>query len=250
MEREAFRRAAFASHETLAIIPARGGSREVPRKNIHPVAGRPLIAWTIDAALASRAVTRTVVSTDSVEIANVARSHEAEVPVMRPPELARDDTPGVVPVLHLVEWLTQHERYCPDHIVVLQPTSPLRTTEDIDAAIDLLVTRNASSVVSVCRTPHHPRWMKRVDDDGAVAGLFELDEGTPRQELPPVYVLNGALYIVRRDVLLERRSLYGEKTLAYVMPAERSLDIDTTWDLYLADLILSARKVTAKVERV
>jgi CMP-N,N'-diacetyllegionaminic acid synthase len=228
--------------ETMAIIPARGGSRGVPGKNIHPVAGRPLLAWTIDAARDARAITRVIVSTENAEIAEIARQHGAEVPMMRPAELARDDTPTVDAIVHAVDWLQDHERYCPDYVSVLQPTSPLRTAADIDAAMTILRARSAAAVVGVCLAPHHPHWMKRVDGDGAISSLFEFDESLPRQKLPPVYVLNGALYLVRRDVLTERRSLYAEKTHAYVMPIERSLDIDTAWDLQVADLVLSARR--------
>jgi CMP-N,N'-diacetyllegionaminic acid synthase len=228
--------------ETMAIIPARGGSRAVPGKNIRPVAGRPLLAWTIDAAREARAITRVIVSTDSVEIAEVARRHGAEVPMMRPSGLARDDTPAIDAILHAVDWLHDHEGYCPDYVSVLQPTSPLRTAADIDAAMAVLRARSAAAVVGVCLAPHHPQWMKRVEDDGAISSLFEFDESLPRQQLPPVYVLNGSLYLVRRDVLKERRSLYAEKTYPYVMPIERSLDIDTAWDLQVADLVLSARR--------
>jgi CMP-N,N'-diacetyllegionaminic acid synthase len=227
--------------DLLAIIPARGGSRGVPRKNIQMVAGRPLIAWTIDAARSASVVTRIVVSTDSDEIADVARRSGAEVPLMRPRELAEDDTPGIAPVLHTVEWLRHHECYEPLHVVVLQPTSPLRSAADIDAAMALRTRRDAAAVVSVCPTPHHPAWTKSIDAEGYLTNLGGSDDTTPRQQLAPAYVLNGAIYLIRRDVLLERRSLYADRTCAYVMPIERSLDIDSPWDLHIADLVLSAR---------
>ena len=227
--------------DLLAIIPARGRSRAVPRKNIRIVAGRPLIAWTIDAARSASVVTRVVVSTDSDEIADVRAA--VVRPLMRPRELAEDDTPGVAPVLHAVEWLRHHECYEPLHVVVLQPTSPLRTAADIDAASTRVrsTTREAAAVVSVCPTPHHPAWMKGIDADGWLTNLGGSDNTTPRQQLAPAYVLNGAIYLIRRDVLLERRSLYAGRTCAYVMPIERSLDIDSPWDLRIADLVLSAQ---------
>ena len=225
---------------TLAIVPARGGSKAVPRKNLRPVGGRPLIAWTIDAARRARSVQRVVVTTDDEDVAAVARANGAEVPFMRPSELAGDDVPGVVPVLHAVTWLDTHERYRPDRVILLQPTSPLRTASDIDAAIALHDRHPSASVVAVSPASHHPSWLKAVDAEGRVRDIVPEDPNAVRQQLETVYAINGAIYIVRREELLARRALYGADTRAYVMPVERSLDIDSEWDLYLADLILQA----------
>jgi len=206
------------------------------------VGGKPLIAYTIRAALDAKVIDRVIVSTDSQEIADVARSFGAEAPFLRPPELAQDGTPGIEPILHAVRWLTDNEGYYPDYVMVLQPTSPLRTAEDISAATRLAQERQADSVVSVCLAHQHPYWMKQVSSDGRLMDFLPLDRTySTRQELPPIYALNGAIYLVRRGTLLERRTFYTEHTYAYVMPAERSLDIDTSWDLYLADLILKER---------
>lgn len=230
--------------ETIAIIPARAGSKGIRNKNISPVGGKPLIAWTIEAAAACKAISRTIVSTDSSLFADVARQHGAEVPFLRPPELAKDDTPGIAPVIHAIEWLATHQNYRPEYIMLLQPTSPLRTANDIDSAIQLARTRNADSVVSVCEVSHHPYWTMKLKDDGSLASfldlnLTELQQKYPRrQDLPKAYAENGAIYLVRCSVLRESRTLYGTRLIGYVMPMERSLDIDTPLDLRLADEML------------
>ncbi|UCD38376.1 MAG: acylneuraminate cytidylyltransferase family protein [Fidelibacterota bacterium] len=228
--------------EVLALIPARSGSKSVPDKNIVPVAGRPLLAWTILAAQSARQVQRLVVSTDSGKIADVARKWGAEVPFMRPKELAQDDTPGIDPVLHALQWLQEHETYEPDYLVLLQCTSPLRTGTDIDGAIQLALQHNADAVVSVTVPDQHPYMMKTVREDGGLESFLpHSDEYTRRQDMPVVYALNGALYLARPRFLIKSHSWYGENTFAYTMPPERSLDIDTPWHQYLADLILRNR---------
>jgi CMP-N,N'-diacetyllegionaminic acid synthase len=227
------------SLQVVGIIPARGGSKGIPRKNITLLAGKPLIAWTIQAVQLSLQMNRVIVSTEDEEIARIAKQHGAEVPFLRPTELAQDDTPGIAPILHAVKWLEQNEGYLPDLIMCLQPTSPLRSFEDIDAAIELAAQKNADAVVSVMPVDHHPDWMQCVDTDGRLRDFSTHDHpATRRQDLPPVYALNGAIYLGRRTVLLEQESWYTDKTYAYVMPPERSLDIDTQWHLRLADLIL------------
>lgn len=235
-------------NEILGLIPARGGSKSVPRKNIRILAGKPLIAWTIEAALVCSLLDRVIVSTDDIEIANVARGYGAEVPFLRPGELAQDDTPGIEPLLHAVRWLDEHEDYRPDYALMLQPTSPLRTTEDIEAAINLAISNDADSVVSVCEVRYHPYWTMRLDADGTLSDFHGLDlcdlqrKYPRRQDLPPAHAENGAIYLAKRSVLLECQAFYGKRLYGYVMPAERSLDVDTLWDLYLANLILQGRR--------
>jgi CMP-N,N'-diacetyllegionaminic acid synthase len=225
--------------EVVGIIPARGGSKGIPHKNIALVAGKPLIAWTIDAARTSAHVNRLVVSTEDKEIARVAKENGAEVPFMRPHTLAEDNTPGTAPILHAIKWLEQNEGYTPDLIMCLQPTSPLRSAGDIDAAIELAQQKQADAVVSVMPVDHHPAWMRCVDAEGRLTDFTEQDLSiASRQDLPPVYALNGAIYLGRRTVLLEKEGWYTDKTFAYVMPADRSLDVDTPWHLRLAHLIL------------
>jgi N-acylneuraminate cytidylyltransferase/CMP-N,N'-diacetyllegionaminic acid synthase len=226
------------SLEVVGIIPARGGSKGIPRKNIAPLAGRPLIAWTIQAVQVSLHMNRVIVSTEDEEIARIAKQSGADVPFLRPTELAQDDTPGMAPILHAVKWLEKNEGYVPDLIMCLQPTSPLRSSEDIDAAIELAERTNADAVVSVMPVDHHPDWMRCVDNDGRLSDFRTDDPATRRQDLLPVYALNGAIYLGCRTVLLEQESWYTDKTYAYIMPPERSLDIDTQWHLYLADLVL------------
>lgn len=225
--------------ETLAVIPARGGSKGIPGKNIAFVGGRPLIAWTIEAARGASSLGRIVVSTDDEAIADVARALGAETPFLRPAELARDDTSGVPPIIHAVEWLAEHDDYKPDLIMCLQPTSPLRCSTDIDAAVGLLCDRDADSVVSVVAAERHPLWMKTMDVAGYIHD-YAPSESLParRQDLPPVYALNGAVYLTHRVQLLERGSWYGDRTVGYVMPAERSADVDSMWDLHVVDLIM------------
>jgi len=185
---------------------------------------------------------RVIVSTDSPEIADVARLYGAEVPFLRPAELAQDDTPGIAAVLHAAQWLADNEGYHPDMIMLLQPTSPLRIPEDIDRAIELIREKSADAIVSVTPAEAHPYWMKQIDGAGRITDFIKVDQPIyRRQDLPEVYVLNGAIYLARYEVLVEHKTFYTDNTFSLVMPMERSLDIDTPWDLYLADLILKDR---------
>jgi N-acylneuraminate cytidylyltransferase/CMP-N,N'-diacetyllegionaminic acid synthase len=207
------------------------------------VGGKPLIAWTIDAALKSKSVKRVLVSTDDEEIAQISRQWGAEVPFMRPVELAQDNSPHLPVVMHAIDWVNAHESTGFEQIVLLQPTSPLRTAEDIDNALNLLQEKNADSVVSVSEAHSHPFLVRQVSEDGRLQDFMPTPSGyLARQNLPPVYAINGAVYVVRRDVLMEQQTFYTNRTYAYLMPTERSLDIDTPWDLHLANLILSDRK--------
>jgi len=233
------------SESVLALIPARGGSKGLARKNIRSLAGRPLIAWTIEAAQCARGLERIVVSTDDSEIAEVARACGADVPFLRPAELAADDSALIPVLLHALDWLERHRRFRPQYVVLLQPTSPLRSASDIDSAIELAFDKDAHSVVSVCPAKCHPYWAKRVADDGRLEHLLPDAEkylSRQRQALVPAYRPNGALYLVRHDVLREQRTFYTNRSYAYVMPEERSLDIDTAWDFHLAQLILAERR--------
>jgi CMP-N,N'-diacetyllegionaminic acid synthase len=225
--------------EIIGLITARGGSKAIPGKNIKLLAGKPMIAWTIEAALKSDRLSRLILSTDDEEIAQVAREWGAEVPFMRPPELAQDDSPHIATVEHAIHWLAEHENVYPDYIMLLQPTSPLRTAEDIDAAIQIAEFHNATAVTSVCETHDHPYLSMRLSEDGTLAGFVasEIDY-LRRQDLPPAYALNGAIRLNRRESLLRDQAFLPQGTYAYIIPPSRSLDIDTPWDFYLADLIL------------
>jgi len=210
----------------LAIIPARGGSKGIPRKNIKPLMGKPLIGWSIDAAKQASCIDHIIVSTEDQEIASVARELGADVPFMRPAELAADDTPGIAPVLHAISQLPDYE-----WVLLLQPTSPLRSAEDIDGVWQFCQERGAPSAVSVCEVGKHPYWMYRCN---AAQLLEPFIKGRPdvtrRQDLPPAYALNGAIYLAKTDWLLEQQNFIGPETLGYVMPPERSVDLDTPQD--------------------
>jgi N-acylneuraminate cytidylyltransferase/CMP-N,N'-diacetyllegionaminic acid synthase len=229
----------MSGEAVVAIIPARGGSKGVIRKNISTVAGKPLVAWTIETARKSRLLDRVLVTTDDPEIAGISKECGAEAPFLRPAALARDDTPGIEPIIHAVGWCEENEGYDPASVMVLQPTSPLRTAEDIDRAIYLMREKAADFVVSVTETRHHPCWAKTITGNGRLEDFIpEKDPISCRQQLPTVYSINGAIYLGKKEAVLKKRAWFTEKTYPYVMPQERSLDIDTPWDLYLADLIL------------
>ncbi|MCE9659469.1 MAG: acylneuraminate cytidylyltransferase family protein [Burkholderiales bacterium] len=222
-----------AATRILGLVPARGGSKGIPRKNIKRLAGKPLIGWTIESALRSTRLAAVVVSTDDEEIAAVARAYGAATPFMRPAELARDDTPGVDPVLHALAALPEF-----DAVVLLQPTSPLRMEEDIDGCVAQAERMAAPCVISVCEPRHHPGWMYRLDAHGLIAPLLDQPPVLRRQDLPPVYAANGAVYFARADWLGKTRSFTAAGTAAYVMPAERSIDLDTPLDWRIAEILM------------
>jgi CMP-N-acetylneuraminic acid synthetase len=231
--------------KVLGVITARGGSKGIPGKNLRPLAGRQLIAYTVDAAKSSGAFDRLIASTDDPPIADALRSLHCDVPFMRPADLARDDTPHLPVVQHAVEWLRQHESYEPEAVMILQPTSPLRRAEDIRASIALLETSGADSVVSVSEVPAHYNPMRTLQiDDAGLATLFV--SGQPvrarinrRQDMPAAWTMNGAVYLCRSRLLAGREaSLYGDRTAAYRMPAVFGLSIDDLNDWMEAERAL------------
>ena len=222
--------------EILAVIPARGGSKGVPRKNIRLLNGKPLIAYTIEEAKKSRYISRIIVSTEDDEIAKVSNKYGAEV-IRRPMELAKDDTPTIDVVLHVLDNL-KNRNIEPDIVVLLQPTSPLRTSQDIDNAIKLFMEHDCDSVVSVCEVQHSPYWSFKIEN-GYLKPIFgESYLKKRRQELPKAYIPNGAIYITTPDILRKYRSFYCKKTLPYIMPPEKSIDIDSELDFLLAELLM------------
>jgi len=220
--------------QILAIVPARGGSKGVPRKNIRMLAGKPLLAWTIDQAKRSKYIDRLVLSSEDEAIIRIAREWGCEAPFVRPPELARDTTPGIAPVIHCLETLTESYAY----VVLLQPTSPMRLAEDIDGCIGLCHAKNAPASVSCVEAGENPYWMFRLDAECNMKPLLASPPPLRRQELPKVYLPNGAVYVGRPDWIREHRTFIGEGTLGYVMPRSRSVDIDTELDLTICDLLL------------
>jgi CMP-N-acetylneuraminic acid synthetase len=228
----------------LAVIPARGGSKGVPRKNIRLLAGKPLLAYSIEAALAVRdRLVRVILSTDDPAIAAAGRACGADVPFLRPVELGGDRTPMVPVLQHAVREIESRDSLRLDWVLLLQPTAPLRSPEDIRAAIALAEAGGCDSVISVVQVfAVHPILMKRIEGDRLVPFCMEEKEGTRRQDYqPPAYMRNGAIYLTRRDILMERGSIWGEVVRPYVMPEERSLSIDNELDFKLAELRLGDR---------
>lgn len=231
----------------LGLIPARGGSRGIPRKNIIPVAGKPLIAYTIEEAIKSRYIDRVIVSTDDEEIAEISKKYDAEVPFMRPKELAGDDTPDLPVFIHTLKWLKDNQDYIPNLIVHLRPTSPLRKVEHIDEAIKILKSnKTADSIRGVCipyQTPFKMwmikgRYMKPLLKFKKIKELYN----TPRQLLPPVYWQNGHIEVTRYETIMKKHSMTGDKILPYVMDSEYSIDIDSELNIKLTEIILKGRK--------
>lgn len=228
----------FKGLSLLGIIPARGGSKGIPRKNIKPLNGKPLINYTIDAALASQVFDRLIVSTEDPEIAEVSRQAGADVPFIRPVELATDEARGRDVLLHAMDWVGRHDKVY-DLVMVLQPTSPLRQATDIIGALELLISKNGKAVVSVCEVEHHPWWCNTLPEDLSMKDFLPGKAlHTNRQQLPRYYRLNGAIYCGFWDFVFSNRSWYGNGTYAFVMPRERSVDIDTHIDWELAKILL------------
>ncbi|MGA3294941.1 MAG: acylneuraminate cytidylyltransferase family protein [Candidatus Acidiferrales bacterium] len=213
------------------------------RKNLAPLLGKPLLAYTAEAALASRRLTRTVLSTDDEKIAETGRLLGIDVPFMRPAELASDDVPTLPVLQDVVKKLeAAGERY--DAILTLQPTNPLRRADDIDGAIELLERTGADSVLSfVDIGERHPARMKWIDGDGRVSDppFAEAFEGQPRQQLAKLYLREGSIYLTRRSVLMEQNSLKGKDCRAWLIPEERARNIDTPFDLRIAEYILQVQ---------
>jgi len=220
----------------MAVIPARGGSKGLPGKNIRAVGGRPMIAWSMVAARGSRHIDRLVLSSEDEKIIAMARDLGCEAPFIRPAELATDEAAIEDALIHALGEVA--EDY--DYMVLLQPTSPLRRAEDIDGAIEACHASGAPACISVCEAAKSPYWMFRLDDDRRMRRLLEWDGPRHRrQNLPPVVAPNGAVYVARVPWLTEHRSFIGPDTRAYTMPPERSLDIDTELDLLMVEALLA-----------
>jgi CMP-N,N'-diacetyllegionaminic acid synthase len=234
--------------KVLGVVTARGGSKGIPGKNLKLLAGRPLIAYSIDTARLSGAFDRLILSTDDQAIADAARPLGCDVPFMRPAELARDDTPHLPVMIHAVATLRDRESYGCDAVMILQPTSPLRTADDIRNSIALLEKTGADSVVSVSEVPshHNPMRTLRLDDRG-FATLYTTGEPVRRRpvrrtDMPTAWTMNEAIYLFRTHVLFDAEpSLYGDRTAAYVMPSERGIAIDDLTDWTLAERALSRK---------
>lgn len=227
--------------KVLGLIPARGGSKGVPRKNIKPLCGQPLLAYTAQSALASKLLTRVILSTDDEEIASVGEQLGLEV-LHRPSSLAEDTTPMMSVVADVVRRVEESGEVF-DAMCLLQPTNPLRRTADIDACIELLNSSEADSVVSMLPVPHqyNPKWVFWGSADGSVSlSSGDSEPVTRRQDLPAAFHRDGSVYVTRRDVLFEFGNLYGKKILRYEMDPSLSVNIDTMEDWKLAEQMLQA----------
>lgn len=228
----------YGGKSILGLIPARGGSKGLLHKNTRLLAGKPLIAWTIEVALAANIFDQLIVSTEDREIANIAEQYGAEVPFTRPAELATDEAKGIDVVFHALNWLAEHEQHY-DLVFLLQPTSPLRKVDDIKGCLDLFFQKRAGAVVSVCEAEHPPLWMNKLDPDLCMKDFLKkeiADEN--RQSLSRFYRINGALYLAEWDYLFKNNGFMGLDTYAYIMLRERSVDIDTELDLKFTEFLL------------
>lgn len=225
----------IGDQKVLGLITARGGSKGLPHKNVLPLAGRPLVAWSVAAAKASRYVDRIVISSDDDEIIAHAVAAGAEAPFVRPAELARDDTSSEATVIHALDALAESSGL----LVLLQPTSPLRRAEDIDACLELCARSGAAGVVSVVEPKKSPYWMYRMNESGHLSRLLAAPSATRRQDVPKVFAPNGAVYVVRIDWFRKNLRFIDDGMLGYPMPEARSVDIDTMFDFRLAESLMS-----------
>ncbi|MCG8540268.1 MAG: acylneuraminate cytidylyltransferase family protein [Clostridia bacterium] len=227
--------------KTLAFIPARAGSKGVKDKNIKELAGKPLIAYTIEEAVRSNIFEDIVVSTDSTKIAEVARLYGANVPFLRPKELALDDSPTMDAIFHCLDYMINNgKKY--DIIMLLQPTSPLRQWYHIKEAYELFNEKQADFVISLCECEHSPLWTNTIDEDLRMDNFIRQEiKNVRRQDLATYYRLNGAVYVAKVDKLLEEKSFFGRNSYAYIMNKYSSVDIDSIEDFEFAEFVLNRR---------
>ena len=235
--------------QVLALIPARGGSKSIPRKNIRPLAGHPLIAYSIAAGLAAETVTRILVSTDDPEIAEISRRYGAETPFLRPAEFAQDQTPDLPVFQHALQWLDENEDWRPEIVVQLRPTSPFRRVMHIDQAVYQLIEHpEADAVRTVCVPFQNPFKMWRIQPNGFMQPLVDLDipepYNQPRQALPEIYWQTGYVDAAWSDTLLEKNSMTGERILPLVIDPSDWIDIDSADDWRRAERLLESGELT------
>ncbi|MGE6571693.1 pseudaminic acid cytidylyltransferase [Psychrobacter namhaensis] len=229
----------------IAIIPARGGSKRLPGKNVKELAGKPMIAWTIEAALESSVFDHVFVSTDCEEIAAVAKEFGAKVPFLRPEKLATDESTTNDVVTHLVEWFEEKYSQEVSTVAILQPTSPLRKAEQIKEAVSVMKAKSATAVVSVCELEYPIQFCNQLGLNDSMDGFINPNDIKRTQDLKPYYRLNGAIYIFNREYVGKLDKLYSSGTHAYVMDQKSSIDIDTIDDFDLAEYIISNKLSTA-----
>ncbi|WP_141506466.1 cytidylyltransferase domain-containing protein [Paenibacillus luteus] len=227
----------YNNTKILAIIPARGGSKGIKKKNIKLLYDKPLIAWTIEEAQKSNYIDHLIVSTDDYEIAEVAEKYGAKIPFIRPMALAADDTPGVLPVLHAIKEIPGY-----DYVILLQPTSPLRRVQDIDQALKQAIDNKNKIMVSVSLASKSPYWMYKINEEKQLVPLFSETHYLRRQDIPPTYETNGAIYISSIEWLNDNKTFIGPETIGYVMTQEDSHDIDSNIDFYICEKIMKSRE--------
>lgn len=223
----------------ISIIPARGGSKGLPGKNILPLCGKPMIAYTIEAAKQSKYIDRVIVSTDDQKIAEIALQYGAEVPFLRPDFLASDTALAIDNYIYTIERLSKEWNTPIEEFVVLQPTSPLRIAEDIDGAIEMFMEKKADSVISYTPEAHPVRWHKYLDENNAFVDIFDTTIAN-RQDLKTSYYPNGAIYVFRFSMIKERK-YYTDKSYGFIMPRVRSVDIDYKEDFDYVEFLMSRR---------
>ncbi len=238
----------FNNKSILCLILARGGSKGVPGKNLRLLNGRPLIDYTIHAIHDSKIFDRTILSTDSNEIASEARSLGVEVPFLRPGNLSQDKSSALDAITHALKWVEADDKKY-DYVQYIFPTAPLRTSEDIKGGISVLFDKKADMVISVCETDHPSFWANTLPDDGSLKNFIEKKmRNKNRQDLPKSYRINGAIYVAKWDVFYNRMDWFEQNTHAYIMPKERSIDIDDIIDFELAEIIMKETKKNYNVE--
>lgn len=229
----------YRGKKILAVIPAKGGSKRLPHKNIKPLLGKPLIGWTIEEAKKSRYLDKIIVSTECPKIAKVAREYNAEVPFVRPKRLSKDNVPIFDVVIHALKFYKRKGAKF-DMAIILQAPCPVRTAKDIDGAIKFLFKKKAKAVISVCEAFHHPFWMNVLPPNRCMENFIARNiRDKNRQYLPKFFQLNGAIFLGFVDYIKRHKSYYGKETYAYIMPKEKSVDIDDIVDFQLAETLLN-----------
>lgn len=228
----------YKDHVVVCVIPARGGSKGLPGKNIKKFCGEPLIAHTIEQAKQSKYIDRVIVSTEDEDIARISLEYGAEVPFMRPMELARDSSSTVDVLLHAINWLENVDRYDFDILLLLHATTPLRSVEDINKSITLMVEENADNVFSVTEAQRNPYFNMVEFTKSGYAALVKQGNFTTRQAAPLVYDMNSSIYVWWKELLKEKKKIFLDKTKIYVMPKERSIDIDDSMDFKIAEIMM------------
>lgn len=233
----------YKTKKIVCIIPARSGSKRLPGKNVKKIGGKPMIAHAILAAKGSKYVDRVIVSTDDVEIAKVARKYGAEVPFIRPAELASDTAPTLLVLQHAIAHIENQDKFKPDLIVLIQPTNPLVKSEDIDGTIEKIIAAKTNSCFTVCEIHQRPEWMYLLDNKKPKLFLASASKTKRSQDLPKLAIINGAVYVTRYDTLMKKNLIRdNSNTSIYLMPKERSVDIDDHLDFKIAEALIKFDK--------